>query len=202
MPPILRKFKQASVPVLILVLGLALAVYFVGSRPRALPKSPEEKVWPIAVTEVTRRDVRPDIRVFGEIQAGREAEIRAMVAGRLVELNPDFRNGALIRAGMQLAKIDPVDYEIHLAEQGAELAQAESLLNEYERERDWESKLLTNAKRQVELARRGLERATKLANTGRDSKKARDDAEIQLATAEQTELQKAQATARMAAMSP
>ena len=199
MTPILRKFKQASVPVLILVLGLALAAYFVGSRPRALPKSPEEKVWPIAVTEVTRRDVRPDIRVFGEIQAGREAEIRAMVAGRLVELNPDFRNGAFIRAGMQLAKIDPVDYEIHLAEQRAELAQAKSLLNEYERERDWESKLLTNAKRQVELARRGLERATKLANTGRDSKKARDDAEIQLATAEQTELQKAQATARMAA---
>jgi membrane fusion protein, multidrug efflux system len=182
-----------------LVIGMALFAYFKGSRPRALPKPPQEKVWTVALIEAARRDLRPDIRAFGQIRAGREAEIRAMVAGRLVELNPEFRDGALIRAGMLLAVIDPVDYEIRLAEQRAELAQAGSLLGEYERELEWESKLLTNAGRQVELARRGLERATKLASSGRESKKGRDDAEIQLAVAEQTELQKAQATARLAA---
>ena len=41
-----------------------------------------------------RRDVAPVVRVFGEIRSGREAELRAMVAGRIVELNPAFRDGA------------------------------------------------------------------------------------------------------------
>ena len=186
-------------PVLILVLGLAIAAYFVGSRPRALPQPPQERVWSVKVTEVVRRDVQPKIRVFGEIAAGREAEIRAMVAGRLVKLAPEFRNGTLIRTGMPLAVIDPVDYEIGLAERRAELKQAEALLREYQRELEWEAQLLANAERQVELAERGLARSNSLALSGRESQKVRDDSEMALAAAEQTRMQRSQAKARLSA---
>ena len=199
MPSILRFPKQASVPVLILVVGLAIAAYFVGSRPRALPQPPQEKVWSVKVTEVVRRDVQPKIRVFGEVAAGREAEIRAMVAGRLVKLAPEFRNGTFIRTGMPLAVIDPVDYEIGLAERRAELKQAQALLREYRREREWEAQLLTNAERQVELAERGLARSNSLALSGRESQKVRDDSEMALAAAEQTRMQRSQAKARLTA---
>ena len=199
MPSILRFPKQASMPVLILVLGLAIAAYFVGSRPRALPQPPQERVWSVKVTEVVRRDVQPKIRVFGEIAAGREAEIRAMVAGRLVKLAPEFRNGTFIRTGMPLAVIDPVDYEIGLAERRAELKQAEALLREYRRELEWEAQLLANAERQVELAERGLARSNSLALSGRESQKVRDDSEMALAAAEQTRMQRSQAKARLSA---
>ena len=195
----LRFPKQASLPVLILVAGLAMAAYFVSSRPRALPNPPAEKVWSVKVTEIVRRDVQSKIRVFGEITAGREAEIRAMVAGRLVELHPKFRTGELVRAGQHLAVIDPVDYEIGLAERRAELAQADALLREYRRELKWETELLANAERQVELAERGLERSSSLALSGRESQKVRDDSEIALASAEQARLQRSQAKARLAA---
>lgn len=199
MPRILRFPKQASLPISILVVGLAIAAYFVGNRPRALPNPPQEKVWSVKVTEIVRRDVQPKIRVFGEITAGREAEIRAMVAGRLVELNSEFRNGELVHAGQQLAVIDPVDYEIGLAERRAELDQADALLREYRSELKWETELLSNAERQVELAQRGLERSSSLALSGRESQKARDDSEIALTSAEQTRMQRSQAKARLAA---
>lgn len=195
----MRFSKQAFTPVLILIVGLALAAYFIDQRPRALTNPPQERVWSVTVTEVVRRDVQPKIRVFGEITAGREAEIRAMVAGRLVELHPEFRDGALVRTGMQLAMIDPVDYEIGLAERRAELEQADALLREHRRELEWETELVANAERQVELAERGLERSQSLALSGRESQKARDESEMNLASAEQTRMQRAQAKARLAA---
>jgi RND family efflux transporter MFP subunit len=199
MIPNLHIPRQVSVPILVLVIGVAVAGYFVGSRPRASLEPLQEKVWSVAVVEAIRRDVKPKIRVFGEILAGREAEIRAMVAGQLVELNPEFRNGTLIVTGTMLAVIDPTDYELGLAERRSEQEQALALVQEYERELEWEEELLENAGLQVKLAKRGLERMNALALDGRESKKARDDAEMTLSTARQGELQRAQATVRLRA---
>jgi len=199
MNPNLHISRQVSVPILILVIGVATAAYFVGSRPRASLEPLQEKVWSVAVVEAVRRDVKTQIRVFGEIAAGREAEIRAMVAGQLVELNPTFRNGTRIGAGTELAVIDPTNYELGLAERRAEQEQALALVQEYERELEWEEELLENAGLQVKLAKRGLERMNALALDGRESKKARDDAEMTLSTARQGQLQRAQATVRLRA---
>lgn len=192
-----RTPKRVLLPLLILLGGAAIAAYFVGSRPRAEPQPPEERVWPVAVVDVALRDIEPRISVFGEVVAGREAELRAMVAGRLIEIDPAFRDGAFVRAGARLAVIDPVDYEIRLAESRADLERARAALAELERERDYEAKLLANAERQVELAARGLERSTALARTGTESQRARDDADMALANAEQTRLQRAQTIARL-----
>jgi multidrug efflux system membrane fusion protein len=193
----LRNIKQASVPVGVLVIGIVIAGWFFASRPRALPKPPEEKIWPVSVVIATPVDVHPEISAFGEIRAAREAEIRAMVAGRLVSLNPQFKNGSLLAAGTELATIDPVDYQNNLAEQRAEHARAAAQVAEYERELQWESRLQENAQQQVEIARRALDRTTQLQRDGRESKKALDDAEAALASAEQNALQRAQAVGRL-----
>lgn len=194
-----RVLTRVSAPVLVLALGCAIAAYFVVSRPRALPQPPQEKIWPVRTATVQRTDVTPSVRVFGEIRAGREAELRALVAGRIVELNPEFRDGAEVVAGTELARIDPVDYEIRLAEQRAELVRNAALLGELRKELEYESALLANAERQLELARRGLARLVELARLGRESSKARDDAESIEAGAEQTLLQRRQGVARLRA---
>lgn len=192
-----RRLKGILPPLLILAAGVAMAAWFVGSRPRAVPQAPQEKVWPVAVVDAVHRDIAPRIRVYGEVVAGREAELRAMVAGRLVEVAPGFRDGAFVSAGAKLAVIDPVDYEIRLAERRADLERARAALAELRRERDYEQKLLANADRQVELAARGLERSARLARSGTESQRARDEADMSLANAEQTRLQRAQAVARL-----
>ena len=193
----LRGLRHFSIPFVILVCGIAVAAYFVVSRPSAHPNATSEKVWPVRVVVAELRDFRPRIRAFGEIRAGREAEIRAMVSGRLIRLHPEFRDGAVLSAGTELAVIDPVDYEITVAEKRAELDQARAVLAEYRSELVSERKLLENARRQVEIADRNLSRATDLASTGRESQRARDDAELAVASTEQSLLQREQTIARL-----
>jgi len=199
MNTLLARLRRVSPPLLVILLGALTAAWFVGSRPQAVTKTPEEKVWPVQVVRVTAMDVQPTLSVFGEVEAAREAELRAMVAGRLVELDPAFRNGNRIEAGAALAVIDPVDYENQLAEQRAELARAEAQLGELQRELEWEIELEANAVRQVELAERALARTEQLAATGRESKKVRDDTEVTLAVSQQSRLQRAQTISRLRA---
>jgi RND family efflux transporter MFP subunit len=141
--------------------------------------------------------VQPEIAVYGEVRAVREAELRTEVAGRLVSLSPDFKDGNLIEAGTELALIDPIDYENRLAEQRAERARTAAQLAELRRELEWEQRLEENAERQVELAQRALARLEKLAADGRESRKVRDDGEAALAVSEQTLMQRAQTIARL-----
>lgn len=199
MPSPMRMMRRAAAPLLVLALGVAIAAWFVAARPRAHPKPPEEKIWPVVVTTVAAADVQPAITVFGEVRAAREAELRALVAGRLVELDGEFRDGNLVEAGRQLAVIDPVDYEHRRDEARAELARNEALLARQRDELEWERQLADNAARQVELARRALARTAELARSGRESQKARDDVEAALAVSEQTQLQRRQNVARLEA---
>jgi len=199
MKTLLARLRRVSPPVLVILLGALITAWFVASRPQALTKAPEEKVWPVEVVSVSAIEVQPTLSVFGEVQAAREAELRAMVAGRLVELDQAFRNGNRIEAGAALAVIDPVDYENQLAEQTAELARADAQLGELKRELEWEIELEANAIRQVELAERALARTEQLAATGRESKKVRDDTEVTLAVSQQSRLQRAQTISRLRA---
>jgi len=193
----LRRIRQFLLPLGVVAIGVAIAAWFVASRPRAVPQPPEEKVWPVSVVEVERVDVQPEIVVYGEVRAVREAELRAEVAGRLVSLSPEFKDGNLIIAGTELALIDPVDYENRLAEQRAERARTAAQLAELRRELEWEQRLEENAERQVELAERALARLEKLAADGRESRKVRDDGEAALAVSEQTLMQRGQTITRL-----
>ncbi|MEQ8234880.1 MAG: efflux RND transporter periplasmic adaptor subunit [Gammaproteobacteria bacterium] len=197
MSSLARRIRQVALPLGVLAVGIAVAAWFVVSRPRAVPQPPEEKVWPVAVVEVARADVQPSISAYGEVRAVREAELRTEVAGRLVTLDPSFKDGNLIAAGSEIAVIDPIDYENRLAEQRAERARAEAQLAELRRELEWEQRLHANAERQVALAERALARLEKLAADGRESRKVRDDAEAALAVSEQTLLQREQTMARL-----
>lgn len=195
----LTTLRGALAPLAVIALAAALAAWLVHTRPRAAAREVEEKVWPVQVLTVAAADVQPTLRLFGEVQAAREAELRALVAGRLVELDARFKNGNLIEAGSELALIDPVDYENRLDEQRAELARVDAQLEAQRRELDWELELEANAARQVELARRTLERTAQLAASGRESEKVRDDVEAALAVSEQTRLQRQQNMARLRA---
>ncbi len=194
LPPRLRVL---SLPFGIIVVALLLASWFASMRPRALPSEPAEKVWAVPVKSISAVAVQPQIVAFGQVQAAREAELRALVSGRLVSLEPDFRDGALLASGQELARIDPVDYENRLAEKRAELERIAALLQELRGELKWEQNLADNAERQVELARRSLGRTEELARSGRESKRARDEDELALFASQQSLMLRQQAVARL-----
>ena len=102
------------IPLAVLGVGVAVAAYFIISRPEAKPRDAAELAQPVNVVLAKANTATPSIENFGEMVAGREAELRTMVQGRLVYLADQFQDGAVISAGTKIAEIDPFDYELAL----------------------------------------------------------------------------------------
>ncbi len=99
-----------------------------------------ERVWPVEVIEAHYGTVRPELRLFGEVTAGRRSELRPLVSGLIIEVGPNFRDGGIVGKGELLVQIDPFDYETALAEQRSILKEAEARLQllkkDYERAKE------------------------------------------------------------------
>ncbi len=69
---------KALLPLLVVGLGVGGVIYLVQTRPQLAPSAPREKVWVVAASTVAIADVRPELRLYGEIVAGREVELSAL----------------------------------------------------------------------------------------------------------------------------
>ncbi len=129
-----KRILKLALPLIILALSIVGAGYLRATKPDLTPKAPVEKVWPVSAVEVAPSDIQPTLRVFGEIVAGREVEMRPLVAGRVVEAGPDFVEGGVLRRGDLMVAIDPFDYSARVTDRTAALAEARAKLREIEAE--------------------------------------------------------------------
>lgn len=121
-------------PLLIVAVTIVAIILLLVTRPKLEPVLLDERVWPVEVAEVYRRDVQPELELFGEVVAGRRSELRALVPGRIVKAGPNFSEGARVVAGELLVEIDPFDYRNDLAEQKALFSEAQVRMQTVERE--------------------------------------------------------------------
>ncbi len=119
-----KPILKFTLPLIIIALSIVGAGYLRATKPALTPKAPVEKVWPVSAIEAAPSDIQPELRVFGEIVAGREVEMRPLVAGRVVEAGPDFVEGGVLRRGDLLVAIDPFDYNAKVTDRTAALAEA------------------------------------------------------------------------------
>ena len=78
------------------------------------------RVQPVSVAAVTRRDLRVVLTAIGTLTASNTATVRTRVDGELKSIR--FSEGQLVRAGAVLAEIDPRNYEIQLQQAQGQLA--------------------------------------------------------------------------------
>lgn len=88
----------------------------------------------------------------------------------MVKIHPRLRDGEILAVGTELLRIDPVDYELALAEAEAELAELAV------QEQNARASLAIET-RNLALAQQDLERARRLIKKGTTSKSAVDEAE-------------------------
>jgi RND family efflux transporter MFP subunit len=164
-------FLKIVVPLMVLVMAAGVAAYLVATRPKTPAKPPSERVWTVAVVPAKAADVQPERRFFGRVIAARETELRAEVAGTVVEIGPNFIEGGVVKEGDMLLRIDPFDYEAAIKETESDLNAARGML--------------VRDREQVELLRRDVARRVKLKGRGAGSAKALDDAHLRLSEAQQ-----------------
>jgi HlyD family secretion protein len=140
----------------------------------------------LAASACGPRSSRHAITGSGTIEAV-EVDVGSKVSGEVVELAVD--EGAAVKPGDLLARIDHVKVDIQLreAEAGVALAEAQlRLLREGARKEDIQQAeaALTQAEANLRLAAADARRTRELAKTGSVTPKQRDDAEARLTVAE------------------
>ncbi len=132
----------------------------------AAGRTPRERMFSVNVDMLESVTVKPVITSYGNVESWRSLELRTSVAGKLVELAPEFRDGGSVTAGQVLFQIDPAKLgtaaalaESDLAEAEAEVADAAAALLLTQAEID-------AAEAQLELRTQALERQQDLQARG------------------------------------
>ncbi|MEZ5909514.1 MAG: HlyD family efflux transporter periplasmic adaptor subunit [Hyphomicrobiaceae bacterium] len=181
----LRGVVQLVLLVAAIALGLKVFGWLVATKPKVAKRPPQEKVFTVKAQPVVFASHRPRLRLYGSTVAGRQVEIRALVAGRVVETSAALKEGGTVEAGALLIVIDRFDYEGALTEAQAQLREARAKLVEFEAQIVQERATLSFARRQLTLARTDVGRAEPLSKRGAVSQKTVDDRRVIMLQREQ-----------------
>ena len=203
-----RMLLQFAIPLVLLAAAYAGYQYLIATKPDVAPQPPQEAASPVRAVTVTHSTYQPNLTLFGESVAGREVQLRALVAGEVVEASPDLREGGEVSQGELLLRIDPFDYDIALAEVNAQISETQARLSENEAQIRAAEASLSRAREQLDIAENDLDRAERLVDTGAVSRQTLDQRRLTVSqrqdTVEQGEINlsvlKAQAEQQRAAL--
>lgn len=163
-------------------------------RAEAAGKSTErrERVFTVVAGQIENTEIQPEITAYGEIRSWRTLEIRASSGGYIVDLSDEFRDGVLVDAGAFLFRIDPKEYIAAEADARAAVAEAEADLREAIQGVEVAKRELAAADTQQDLRSLALARQQDLLRRGVATSSLVEEAEMSLASAEQTAASRSQ----------
>ena len=153
-----------------IIIGVLVLLLVAGNRAAPTKVEKTEASKPVRTVEVQQLALVPVAEGFGPVTPAQVWTAVAEVSGRIVELHPRLRDGEIIPAETLLLRIDPVDYELSLA-------QAEASLAELDVQESNAKASLAIEQRNLGIAEREHERISKLALKGTASQSNLDDAE-------------------------
>lgn len=167
---------------LLILVPVVAAVMIVAALVRS-KKAPEK----LPLTEVARQvrvlkmapvDVVPLAVGYGQVTPGREWQVVPEVSGRIVAVAPAFKKGSLVKKGVVLLSIDPIDFELAVRQMGANIARIEAQLAELATREKNHRATLKIQQAVLALSKKELERHRKAMATRSISDSALDKASI------------------------
>lgn len=184
-----------SVTLALLVFAGSLVRDAVQDRMNAEPRMPpqRERVFAVNVDLARAETVAPVLTAFGQIQSRRTLDIRAAASGTVIELSPDFEEGAQVQAGDLLLRIDPADAQSAFDRAQSDVQDAEADGREATRALGLAEDELAAAREQADLRERAFQRQVDLEQRGVGTAAAVETAELAASSARQAVLTRRQA---------
>ena len=173
------------VPIAILFCASAIFLALKNTKPEIQNRPAQERVWGVKTVRVEIGDIAVKHRFYGQVAAGRVADLRAEVNGRVLTVNNNFKDGGIVSRSDILVRIDPLDYQSDLIERENELAEAEAKFAELKADYDGTKKLLKFDKEQTELRQRETARLSRLIKRKNISEQRFDEAKMALSQTRQ-----------------
>lgn len=164
-----RRYRRMLLIIPPIVVGVLVLMFVSGNRTLPTKAEDNEVTRAVRTINVPQVELVPRAEGYGVVQPARIWRAVAQVSGRIIEMHPRLRDGEIIPAGTELLRIDPVDYQLNLAQISAELA-------ELDVQQENNEGLLSIEQRNLELARREAQRLERLAEKGTSSRSDADSA--------------------------
>ncbi|MEM7068751.1 MAG: efflux RND transporter periplasmic adaptor subunit [Pseudomonadota bacterium] len=138
-------------------------------------RPPFKTVYTVERVTVQKGEFQPSLTVYGEVQAAKSVELRSLVAGKVVWVNPELKTGARVEKGEELFKIDQFSFEKELATAKANHSETLARISENEARIGIEKSRISRTQDQLKLAENDLERITSLSKNGTATAKQVED---------------------------
>lgn len=179
--------------------ALAIVALLILTRPEAAQRPPAEREWIVDTITVEKGALQPTLRLTGRIVAARDAELRPLAVGQVIEIGPNFYAGGQVLKGELLVQIDPFEYEADAADAAAAVVEAKAALAEASADLKSNRALIGFDREQESLRRRDMNRRRDLKKRGAVSEKSMDDARIAYLAARQSRITRTQTIEKMEA---
>ncbi len=150
-------------PLLILLVGAGGLVALVNSKPHREAVEARERAWIVDVVTVEPHTVAPQLSLYGRVRSPRVANISAAVTADVQSV--DVLEGQYVEAGEVMVVLDDREAKLLHAQRAAEVADIQAQIeNERQRHRN-DVSALQREEMLLELSRREVKRAEKLAKS-------------------------------------
>ncbi len=190
-----RLLRQWLLPLIVLGLALMLFMWLLSSSPERKPPKLSEKSWRVAVTELQPRDLSPQLRLYGVVEAEDRARITAPAAGEVETVL--VRAGDRAEAGQLLLRLSAADFEPLVRQREADLEELRAQLRDLDIRRESDRKALAQERALLQLAQKDLQRVERLQKSRLSSDSAISTARDRLGRQQLAVIAREQAVQRL-----
>jgi len=104
--------------------AIVVAIVLVSTKPKAEKVPPPKRVELVKVQPLQQTDETVVLRLTGTVTPAKQVMLRSRVSGEVVGMAPGFIDGGLLTEGEAMLTIDPIDYELALAQSESALEKA------------------------------------------------------------------------------
>ncbi len=201
----MRFLRQSMIGLFLASVALGLLVYAAQLVSSAVqyslnnerqPTEARERVFVVNLVTAVEGPQTPVLETFGEVSSRRRLELRAAIAGRIINLSPAFAEGGTVMAGEVIVSIDPADMQSAYDRLAADLADAKAEVRDADRGLDLAQQEERAAQQQAVLREQAFARQVDLAARGVGSAASVETAELASAAAQAVVIARRQAVAQ------
>ena len=159
-------FKKLLI-LLPIAISVAVLSYVISNKAPPPRKPAAEMARHVRVISVQSMSMVPRILGYGSVKPEKVWTAAAQVSGRVIYVHPNFKKGAILRAGTEIIRISPADYELSITQAEANIhaidAQLEGLRVEEQNARESlqiEERVLAVKEKELTRKRNLLKRST------------------------------------------
>ncbi|MDD9196386.1 HlyD family secretion protein [Aliivibrio sp. S3MY1] len=150
----------------VVALGVITLIVVTKLRPSAEVKPLEDRSKIVNTLSLEQQNIAPQVVGFGKIRPKFEWKAIAEVSGKVVYRHPDLNKGNVLLAGTEVLRIDPLDYELKLAQAEADLGSSKTQLAKVDLEEKNIRNTLKIEKNRLSISKKELSRKVNLQKKG------------------------------------